>query len=77
MPTTAYARPAPFGAESLFRAVVAVERAIRALRARMAAHAARRELSQMTIHELADIGLADATRSRADLDAFTRTLARR
>jgi uncharacterized protein YjiS (DUF1127 family) len=77
MSAVEFTRPAPFGAIALFRAVSAVEGLVRSLRVSWAAAAARRELSRLTPHELADIGLADATLTRLDLAAVTRAMAAR
>jgi uncharacterized protein YjiS (DUF1127 family) len=77
MSVAALTRPAPFGAIALFRAVTAVEGVLKALRARWAAAEARRELSRLTPHELADIGLADATLTRMDIAAVTRAMTER
>jgi uncharacterized protein YjiS (DUF1127 family) len=77
MSAVAFTRPAPFGAIALFRAVTAIESAVKALRASWASAEARRALSRLTPHGLADIGLADATLTRLDLAALDRALATR
>lgn len=68
-------RPAPFGAISAFRFVSAVERAVEAFRAYWVAIQTRDQLARLSPRQLADIGLADATYSRLDLDEIARVLA--
>ncbi len=68
---------APFGAITVFRIVDGVERLFAGLRAAGAARAARRELARLSAQELADIGLGDRSRSKADLSQVARALALR
>lgn len=50
-------RPAPFGAITIYRAVSAVEALVAAVRRWHIARRTERELSRLSNHELADIGL--------------------
>jgi uncharacterized protein YjiS (DUF1127 family) len=66
---------APFGAITLFRLGSAVERAVGALRAFWVEARVREELSRLTPHQLADIGLEEAPITTVEIDAATRMFA--
>ncbi len=66
------ARPAPFGAISVFRAVNLAERALRAVRAWVIAERTRTELSRLSPEQLRDIGLGER-----DLSEVAEEIARR
>ncbi|MEM7269237.1 MAG: DUF1127 domain-containing protein [Pseudomonadota bacterium] len=67
-----HSRPAPFGAETVLKAVEAVEWVMTEIRVRMHANKLRNALSELPSAQLEDIGL-----SGADLDAYCLDVARR
>ncbi len=68
---------APFGAISVFRVVSAVEALTLWVGRAWRAAQTRRALSRLSAHELADIGLTDANRSPAELQAIAQAVAAR
>lgn len=65
---------APFGAETVFRLVTAVEQALDALRSASAAARVRDELARLSPRERADIGIEDPGLPEAGFDSTTRAL---
>jgi len=65
-------RPAPFGAETVYRIVSAAEALWNTAIEWNSARITRRELSRLSLHELEDIGLTPA-----DIDRVARVTARR
>lgn len=65
-------RPAPFGAETVYRATVVFEDVVNMIRAKLIADRTYRALSKLSAQQLSDIGLGDT-----DLAEFSRTSSRR
>lgn len=74
MTTIDITRRAPFGAESIHRAVRAVESVLDGLRQRWAESETRDQLARLSPRQRADIGLADAGLCTLDLDEVARAL---
>mgnify|MGYP000616230054 CR=1 FL=1 len=65
-------RVAPFGAESVYKATEVFENVIQMIKAKLVADRTYRELSKLSAHQLADIGLGET-----DLVEFSRSASNR
>lgn len=65
-------RAAPFGAETVYKATEVFENVIKMIKTKIVADRTYRELSKLSAHQLADIGLGDT-----DLAEFSRTSSHR
>lgn len=65
-------RPAPFGAETVYKATVVFENIVNTIQAKLVADRTYSTLSKLSAHQLNDIGLGDV-----DLAEFSRSSSRR